>query len=239
MTIDFSRRFYKEAAAVPVPGGWGIALDGKRVKTPARRDLILASRPLAEAIAAEWSAQESRVRPSTMPLMQLASTTIDRVGPERARVVAETAAYAATDLVCYRAVEPPDLVARQVAVWDPLIAWLRERFDVTLQVTTGITVLRQSESALSVLSRVVAGQEDFHLTALATLAGASGSLVVALAVLEGRLGPQDAAAASQLDELFQVERWGIDGEAEKRREAQREDMVCARRFLDLLAAGAG
>jgi chaperone required for assembly of F1-ATPase len=237
MSIDVNRRFYREAAAVAEGDRWRIALDGKVVKTPARNPLALPTRALAEAIAAEWAAQDTKVKPDTMPLMQLASTAIDRVAPERARIIAEIAGYAATDLVCYRAEAPAELVARQAAQWDPLIEWLRERYDVSLKVAAGVMAIPQSEQALAALTRAVAAQDDLRLTALGVMTGAAGSLAVASAVLEGRIGPEAAAEAAQLDELFQAERWGIDPEAEKRRALQRADLAAAKRFLDLLATG--
>lgn len=238
MSIDVNRRFYREAAAVEDGVVWRIALDGKVVKTPARHALSLPTRALAEAITAEWAAQETKVKPDTMPLMQLASTAIDRVSPDRDRIIAETAGYAATDLVCYRADGPADLVARQAAAWDPLLDWLRERYDVSLRTAAGVMAIQQSDQALAALTRVVAAQDDLQLTALGVMTGSAGSLVIALAVLEGRISPEAAAEAAQLDELFQAERWGIDPEAEKRRAAQKADLVAARRFLDLLATGA-
>ena len=234
MSIDVNRRFYREAAAVQDGDVWRVALDGKVVKTPARNPLSLPTRALAEAIAAEWAAQDTKVKPDTMPLMQLASTAIDRVAPDRARIIQETAAYAATDLVCYRADGPDELVARQAEAWDPLIHWLRERYDVSLQVAAGVIAVAQSEPALEALARAVAAQDDLKLTVLGVMTGAAGSLAIGLAVLEGRIGPEAAADAAQLDELYQAERWGIDPEAEKRRAAQRADLVAARRFLDLL-----
>jgi chaperone required for assembly of F1-ATPase len=241
MSIDVNRRFYREAAAVQdgssEPGVWRIALDGKVVKTPARNPLSLPTRALAEAIAAEWAAQDAKVKPDTMPLMQLASTAIDRVAPDRDRIVRETAGYAATDLVCYRAEGSAELAARQAAAWDPLIHWLRERYDVSLQVAVGVIAVPQSEPALSALTRAVAAQDDLRLTALSVITGAAGSLAIGLAVLEGRLTPDQAADAAQLDELYQAERWGMDPEAERRRAAQRADLIAARRFLDLLATG--
>jgi chaperone required for assembly of F1-ATPase len=231
-----ARRFYREAAAVADGDVWRIALDGKVVKTPARNPLSLPTKALAEAIAAEWDAQDAKIKPDTMPLMQLASTAIDRVAPDRNRIIAETAGYAATDLVCYRADAPDELIARQAAQWDPLIDWLRKRYDVSLQTAAGVMAIPQSEQALATLSRAVAAQDNLRLTALGVMTGAAGSLAIGLAVLEGRISPEDAAAAAQLDELYQAERWGIDPEAEKRRANQKADLVAARRFLDLLAS---
>jgi chaperone required for assembly of F1-ATPase len=237
MSIDVNRRFYKEATAVADGDRWHIALDGKVVKTPARNALTLPTQALAEAIAAEWAAQDVKVKPDTMPLMQLASTAIDRVAKDRARIVAETAGYAETDLVCYRAEGPDELVARQAACWDPLLDWLRERYDVSLKTASGVMAIPQSDLALAALARAVAAQDDLRLTALAVMTGAAGSLAIGLAVLEGRISPEAAVEAAQLDELYQAERWGIDPEAEKRRAGQKADLVAARRFLDLLATG--
>lgn len=236
MTSNTPKRFYKEATAQAVTGGWGIALDGKSVRTPAKNPLVLPSRALAEAIAAEWNAQGPKVKPDTMPLMQLASTAIDRVAPDRARIAAETAGYGATDLVCYRAEGPAELLTRQAATWDPLIDWLRDRYDVALASGSGVIAVPQSEAGLTALARAVEAQDNLRLTALSVATGAAGSLVIGLALLEGRLTPEEAAAAAHLDELFQAERWGIDPEAERRRQAQAADLAYARLFLDLLGA---
>jgi chaperone required for assembly of F1-ATPase len=228
------RRFYRNVTLAASPQGYTIELDGKPLRSPAKHALLLPNRALAEAIAAEWTAQGEKIQPSSMPLMQLAATAIDRVAPDRARIVAEIAGYAGTDLVCYRASEPPALVARQAQGWDPLIDWLRRRYDVTLNVTSGIVAIPQPPSTLQALTRVVEGYDDFALAALANLVSVSGSLVIALALADGEIVPDEAAHASQLDELFQAERWGEDAEAIERRVAQIGDLVAGKRFLDLL-----
>ncbi|WP_374376453.1 ATP12 family chaperone protein [Dongia sp.] len=231
------RRFYRQVTVAELPDGFAIELDGKVLRSPAKNDLHLPSRALAEAIAAEWAAQGEKIQPSTMPLMQLAATAIDRVAPDRARIVAEIAGYAGTDLVCYRAAEPPALAARQIQLWDPLIDWLRRRYDVSLAVTSGIVAIPQPSATLQTLTRVVEGYDDFALAALANLVSVSGSLVIALALADGEIVPEEAAHAAQIDELFQAERWGEDAEAVERRVAQIGDLVAAKRFLDLLRLG--
>ena len=229
------KRVYRQVAATPVEGGWGIALDGRPMRTPAKNELVVPTGPLAEAIAAEWEAQRDEVRPATMPLTRLAATAIDRTARQREQIVAETANYAGTDLVCYRAEHPPELIARQQGVWDPLVEWAMQRYDAALSVTSGIVPQRQSPAALEAFAAAVAGQDDFRLTALHTLTAACGSLVIALALFEGRLDSETAFAASQLDESFQIEQWGEDSEAAARRKAIAEDIAAAARFAALLA----
>jgi len=133
-------RFYRQAEAVPVAAGHGIALDGRIAKTGGRRDLAVPSAALAEAIAAEWNAQQDAVKPSTMPLTRLAGATIDRAPDKREIIVREVAGYAATDLVCYRAARPPELAARQAAVWQPLVDWAVLRYDAPLAVLSLIHI---------------------------------------------------------------------------------------------------
>ena len=228
------KRVYRKAEAHPVETEWGIALDGRPMRTPARRELIVPSAALAEAIAAEWDAQQDEIRPATMPLTRLAATAIDRTGAQRDLDVAETANYAGTDLVCYRADHPPALVARQQAEWQPLIDWAMLRYDAGLAVTNGILPQPQSPAALKAFAAAVAAQDNFRLTALHALTASCGSLVIALAVLEGQLDAGAAFAASQLDETFQAEAWGEDAEAAARRQALAEDIAAAARFLALL-----
>lgn len=228
------RRFYQEVSVAAIDGGHAIRLDGKDLRSPAKHALLLPTRALADAIAAEWQAQVEKIQPATMPLMQLAATAIDRVMPARKTIIADVAGYAGTDLVCYRAEEPPALVQRQAQSWDPLIDWLRRRYDVSLVVTAGIVAVSQPPATLQTLNRRVAAYPDFALAAFASLVGATGSLVIALALADGEITPEQAAHAAQVDELFQAERWGEDAEAASRRMMQLGDLVAGKRFLDHL-----
>jgi len=228
------KRVYKQAAARAAEGGWGVALDGRPMRTPAKHELIVPSAALAEAVAAEWDAQQDEIRPATMPLTRLAATAIDRTRTQRELVAAETANYAGTDLVCYRADHPPALIARQHAGWQPLIDWAMQRYDAALAVTSGIVPQPQSPAALKAFAAAVAAQDDFRLTALHAMTTACGSLVIALALIEGRLDAAAAFAVSQLDETFQIEAWGEDAEAAARRRGLAEDIEAAARFVQLL-----
>src|SRR5829696_2515393 len=228
------KRVYKQVTTRPADGGWVIALDRRPMRTPGKNELVVPSEALAAAIAEEWDAQQTEIRPATMPLTRLAATAIDRTAVQRDRVVAEIADYAGTDLVCYRADHPPALAARQHAAWQPLIDWATLRYDAALAVTSGVIPTAQSPATLKAFARVVAALDDFRLTALHTLTAACGSLVVALALLEGRLDAETAFAVSQLEETFQIEAWGEDAEAAERRRALAADIEAAARFISLL-----
>lgn len=228
------KRFWTSAAVSPTEGGWGVALDGKPVRTPARVPLLLPTAPLAEAVADEWNAQGEEVRPLAMPLTGLANAAIDRIAPDPGSFAAALAAYAATDTLLYRTAEPPDLVARQAALWDPLLAWATARYDVAFHPTTAILHVPQPPATLARLGAAFAAQEPFRLAALHPVVTVCGSAIVALAVLEGRLDADGAWTAGQLDELWQAERWGSDPWAETARADKRAALDAGCRLLGLL-----
>jgi len=230
------KRLYRHAAVETAEGGFAITLDGKIVRTPGKAALVLGSRALAEAIAAEWQAQGDRVDPESMPMTRLASTAIDLVAPRHAEVVAMIAKYAATDLVCYRADDPPELVARQHRAWQPLVDWVRERHGARLEVASGIMPCPQPEASLAALTACVAARDPWQLAALNLATAACGSLVVALALAEGQLDAEQAFSVAELDASFEIERWGEDAEQTARRRALKDDIAMAARFLALLAA---
>ena len=230
------KRFYQKAEPVTRAGGYAIILDGKPIKTPGKRDLLVPSEALASAIAKEWNAQETEVRVAKMPLTRLATTTVDRVATQRDAIIRQTANYAATDLVCYRAAHPPVLAARQQAVWQPLIDWAVLRYDAPFVITSGVIPTSQSIESLRAFAAAVAEHDDFALTALHVATAACGSLVIGLALIAGHLDAEAAFAASQLDESFQIEAWGEDAEQAERRRSLAADIQAAARFLSLLRA---
>jgi chaperone required for assembly of F1-ATPase len=228
------KRFYKEVAVTP---DHGIALDGRPVRTPARAPLILPNSALANAVAAEWRAQESEINPRSMPVTGLANAAIDRVAPNAAAFAADLAKYGEIELLCYRADAPPDLVARQEVVWDPILNWARGRYDIGFTLVTGIIHQPQPPETLVRLALTLASRSPWELAALSPIITISGSLVIALAFAEGELAADAAFDAAHLDELWQAEQWGEDWMAAETRAAHRADFSDACRFLRLLGWG--
>ena len=236
MSAHAPKRFYETAETVPADGGHGIALDGKPVRTPAGRPLAMQRAALAEAVAGEWAAQGKTIDRETMPLTRLVCTALDLVPARWAEIVAEVAAYAETDLVCYRTDEPPALARRQAAAWEPLVAWAAERYGARLAVTTSLTPLAQAPAALEALRTAVASEDDTALAGLSMATRAFGSVVIALGLREGRLDAPAAADASLVDERYQIERWGEDAELAARCARVARDAGDAARLFRLLAA---
>ena len=228
------KRLYEVADASEVEGGHGVALDGRPVRTPAGHTLKVPTAALGSAIAAEWAAQGEVVQPATMRLMALACTAIDHVTDRHADVVAAVAAFAETDLLCHRATEPADLVERQIETWQPLLDWCAETYDAALGVTEGVLPVAQDAAAIEHLRDAAAACDAWRLTALHAATAACGSLVLGLALVAGRVGPDDAAAAAELDDAYQRSRWGEDAEAGHAAAEVRADIAAAWQFLRLL-----
>lgn len=229
------RRFYKKTGFAPAEGGFRLTLDGRSANTPARNPLTLPSQALAEALAAEWAAQETEINPATMPLTRLANTAIDGVRPRMEAVADDLCAYAQTDLLAYRAAEPDRLVTAQGQAWDPVLDWAYETFGARLILSEGVMHVTQPPQAVQALSDAVRRVDDpFKLAALHTLTTLTGSLILALAVLRGRLDPAEAWAAAHVDETYQAAVWGRDEEAEARLAVRRAEFEAAAKVIATL-----
>lgn len=228
------KRFWKDAAAGPVESGHDIHLDGKPVRTPGRVPLTLPSPALAEAVADEWRGVGETIDPRAMPLTGLSNAAIDRIAPDTAAFAAGLAKYGESDLLCYRADHPLELQLRQQAAWDPLLEWARNRYGIDPVTTTGVMHRAQSPETIARLADAVAALSPFQLAALSPLVTVTGSLILALALLEGAATPEDAWSAANLDEDWQAEHWGEDDLARKARAARRADFDAGARFLSLL-----
>lgn len=230
------KKFYKTVSVashgVPEPH-YAVLLDDRPVRTPARNPVRLPGAALAEAIAAEWEAQDDEISVARMPLMQIAATALDRVAPDADSYVGRIAAYGETDLLCYRSPNPQALTARQWATWQPLVDWASEALLAPLTVTSGVAPVAQPSDTLAALRRAIAAHDVFELAALSVATTASGSLVIALALSHGRLDARDAFEAAFLDENWQIEQWGADEEAERRQRNARADIEAAARFFEL------
>lgn len=224
------KRFWKVVAVEAD----AILLDGRAVRTPGRAPLILPTTALAEAVADEWRAVGDKVDPRAMPLTGFANAAIDKVAPDKQAFAAGLASYSETDLLCYRAENPPELAARQHEIWDPLLGWAQARYDIAFFVTVGIVHKAQPPETLARLSAAIAARTAFELAALSPVITIGGSLVVALMLAEDALTPDAAFDATHLDELWQAELWGKEWMAADARALRRADCVSSGRMLRLL-----
>jgi chaperone required for assembly of F1-ATPase len=228
------KRFWTKAEAIERDGGWGVELDGKPLRTPARVPLNAPTRALAEVIAEEWDSIDGEIDPRAMPLTGLANAAIDRVQPDKAAFAEGLARYAEADLACYRAEGPQGLIDRQAKEWDALLGWGQRRFDVDFRTTGGIVHVAQPQATIDRLIHAVSMLDPFRLAGLSPLITIGGSLLAALGVLEGAFTPEQAWDAVSVDDRWQLEQWGSDAEAEAALDARRRDFLAAARFLELL-----
>ena len=224
------KRFWRE---VSVEDG-EVRLDDRPVRTPGRAPLAIPYPRLTKAIAEEWRAVEGDIDPRAMPLTGLANAAIDRIAPDPAPFAAGLAKYGESDLLCYRAESPAELVARQQAAWDPLLDWAQRRYDVHFTVTAGIIHAPQPAATIARLAEAVAARNAFELAGLSPIVTTTGSLVAALALLEGAADAATVWRAAEVDEDWQAEQWGEDDLARRARDAHRADFDAGARFLSLL-----
>ncbi|MDP1736460.1 MAG: ATP12 family protein [Caulobacter sp.] len=231
--VQHPRRFYKAVTVEPAEGGFAVRLDGRTPKAPGGTPLVLPTAPLAGLAAAEWNAQDPHVVMTSMPAVRLAWTALEKVGAAREAVAGEVARYAGSDLLCYRAEGPQELVAEQAAAWDPLLDWAAG-LGVRLEPTAGIVHRPQPAQSLARVEALALALDDFSLTALAHAAGLLGSAVLALALRHGRIDGQAAHDLARLDEAWQERLWGVDAEAALRTEGRLTEALLLERWFAAL-----
>lgn len=227
------KRVYETVSVAETASGFGIALDGREIKTPGRATLATPHKALADAIAEEWDSQKETIDPSTMPLSKLLNTCIDKVSPDRSDIIAELLRYVDTDALCYRAESPAALVGRQEVVWQPVLDWLAATHHVNLTAGPGLMPFSQPDEAHKGIASALEALSDYPLTAAQASAALSGSLALAIALAHRHLSGEEVFAASQLDETWQIEQWGEDKDALERRTNLRADLVAIAKFVEL------
>jgi chaperone required for assembly of F1-ATPase len=234
---ELPKRFYKAAEVAETESHFAVALDGRPVRTPSRNRVLVPTRALADALAEEWSAQGERIDPRTMPLNRLVNSALDGVSGQMDAVLGEVANYAGSDLLCYRADGPDTLVERQTAGWDPLIDWARTDLGARFALAEGVMFVKQDPAAIEAVRAAIADLGPIPLAAVNVVTTLTGSAILALAVLRGRLDAETAWSLAHIDEDWNVEKWGVDDEAAQRRENRWRDMLAAVQALELSRAG--
>ena len=234
MSVYDLKRFWQQAEVIREGQRYGVALDGRALKTPLKRPLLLPSQALAREVAEEWGAVETKVDLAKMPHTRFAYAALDQAIDERAEIAAKIALYGETDLLCYRAETPQELTDRQKAAWDPLLGWSAQDLGAPLRVTHGIIHVAQPSESLENLTRHLEAYSGFALTALYDWVTISGSLVIGLAVSAGRISAAEGWALSRIDETWQEEQWGVDDEAQALAESKRRTFLLVERVLSLI-----
>jgi chaperone required for assembly of F1-ATPase len=235
------RRFYKAVAVEPVDpksdgGGFGVMLDGRRLRTPKARPLVLPTQAAADQVAAEWAAQVDVIEMATMHATRLANTAIETIGGSREGVADQIVQYAGADLLCYFAEAPAELTARQAAAWGPVLARAEAELSLRFERCVGILHRDQPGETLAKVRAIALEEDDFALAGLAFGVALFGSAVLAIAVRKGWLGGAEAFDLSRVDEAFQEEKWGIDSEAAERTERLRGEAAMLEQWFKALGA---
>jgi len=233
MTASPARRFYKKVAVTGTAAPFSVTLDERSLRTPLKRALDLPTKRLAEAIASEWAAQAEKIDPHSMPYTKLANTAVDRVASDHERIMSEIVDFAGSDLVCYRAEKPRDLIERQARAWQPVLDWARATFAAGFLVTEGIVHIEQPSRSLAAMRDYLAGKSHWALTALHNMTTLTGSALIAAMACDGAILPAEAWLAAHVDEDWQIEQWGSDEEARHRRDYRKREFDICLRFCEL------
>ncbi|WP_371396949.1 ATP12 family chaperone protein [Fretibacter rubidus] len=224
MSKTFPKRFYKDVAVTQITGGYTVTLDGRTLKTPGKIALVMARKDHADLVAAEWDAVSEVINPAHMPITRMMNVAVERTPENRADLITEARRYGGTDLLCYRADNPSGLIDKQNQLWSPWLDWAAAR-GIELRTTDSVIAIDQDKAALDAIATTAEGYDDVALTLLVHLTAVYGSVILALAVMDGALAAGEGFDISRLDQSYQIEHWGEDEEAAEITAATRAETV--------------
>jgi len=227
------KRFYAKAGAIEGKDGFAITLDDRPIRTPSGRQVVVPVREIADAVVAEWEAQQEFIEPLTMPLTRFANSVVDAVVDRVEAVTDDVAKYFQSDLLFYRAGHPEALVAREAAHWDPVVFWAADTLGAHFILAEGIVHVRQPDSAIAA-ARAALPEDPWSIAALHVITTLTGSALLALALKQRVVDPDQAWAAAHVDEDWNSEKWGVDEEVAARRAARLVDFRAAAGILRAL-----
>ncbi len=235
MKTPAAKRFYKEVTVGPEVEGFSVRLDGKQVKTPSGKPVLLPTEAAARIVADEFDAQGETIDPTSMPVTRLVNTAIDGVAADPQAVLEDVLRFSASDMVCYRAEGPDGLVARQADAWDPVLDWARSTLGLRFNLAEGVMHVEQPRETIGAVGIYLRQRDDvLRLAALHVITSITGSALLALMLEAGALDVEAAWAAAHVDEDWNIEHWGLDAEAARRRAARKRDMAGAAALIEAL-----
>ncbi|PTM90241.1 ATP12 family chaperone protein [Mycoplana dimorpha] len=238
MKRPLPKRFYKEVSIGATDDGYAILLDGRPVRTPAKRPLVVASASVADRLKAEWDAQVEEIDPAKMPVTRLVNTALDGVADNRDAVVDEIVRFAGTDMICYRADSPERLVELHRQGWDPVLEWAAAAVGARFILAEGVIHQEQPPAAIAAFASALGKfSSPLAIACLHTVTTLTGSAILALAFAHGRLDSETVWKLAHIDEDWQIEHWGTDEEAFRRRELRRQELDVAAGVFNAMRTG--
>ena len=214
------KKFWKKVSIKKISfNSFQIMLDERILQTPLKRELILPNLNLAQEIAKEWDQDSINIKTESMIFYGLISTSLDKIIDNRNVYIDDILDYIDTDLICYRADNPKELVELQKSKWDPIILLVEKYIGTKVQVFIGVSPNKQHYTVHDGINNLIDQFDIFEISALHRITNITGSIFLSLCVLRKDISKNEVFELSFLDELWQEENWGFDKEnSQKRKE---------------------
>lgn len=156
--------------------------------------------------------------------------TAKEIGKNRQEVIDRLVRFSLTDLLLFWG-QQKDLIKKQEQIWGPLLQWASQSFEAKFVKTSSLDVPEQDKTSGYRLKLFLESLSDKELAAFYVAALNMKSVLLAAALVKGRINAQEAFEAAYLEELWQAENWGVEEEAEKRRQEVKQELLEVEAFL--------
>ena len=123
------------------------------------------------------------------------------------------------------------LQAKQAEEWEPVLKWAREEFGGKYKATQSLEIQKENLDSGEGLKNFLEKLSDKQLAAFYLAALNMRSVLLASALVKGKINSEQAYKAASLEEIFQAEKWGKDIEAEAKRKERKQELTDIEKFL--------
>lgn len=194
-----------------------LLLDNKKLTTPMKKELVLPSEILVNEVLREWDQNSDNINIDDLVFYGVLSTAIDKVNLKKDAYVNDIIDFIDTDLICYRAESPNDLIALQNKSWNPILLLIEKYIDVKIKVFKGVMPSNQDQKVHTEIKKLISNLSDVQISVLHRITNLIGSIFLSLCILKKDLLKEDAFECSFLDELWQAKNWGHEEDASIKR----------------------
>mgnify|MGYP001206920576 FL=1 len=213
-------------------GKYLLNINNKSLKTPDGNIIELPSIKLAKILLKDYESSFKSKPLNIVRPIKITNTAIDKIKPNNIFYINEITDNLNNDMICYFANSPVELVDLQNKDWLPLINYMKSSYNIELIYTSKLFSINQKPDSLLKLKNILNEINIFKLSAIYTLSQITKSIIISLALVNNKISAKKAFENSNLEELYQISKWGKDEEAFDRLNTIKVDIRNIKKYYD-------
>ena len=148
----------------------------------------------------------------------------------RVEIIDRLVNFALNDVLLFWSTDK-EVKKEQQEKWLPILTWVDDTLNTRFKQTTSLETDTSGKTAATELKKYLDNLSDKELTSFYVAALNMRSVLLAVAMIKGRINATEAFELSELEELYQARKWGSEPVAEARRNSIKDSLISAEKYL--------